>query len=384
MPSRAMQGITLCLIRAISIAILLSSGRVEARRNIDDMNVIDKCWRTNPDWRRNRQQLATCAVGFAGQMFNNIGDDVINYKVTDPSDDPLSPRPGTLRHAMTSITGKIWITFKRHMNITLSKPLLVSSLTTIDARGANVHIANGGCLLIKQANNVIIHGLYIHDCKPQEPGPVKGPGGEIMHLGPTDGDAIRIVSSSRIWIDHNTMYDSVDGLIDVTRGSTDITISNNWFRFQDKVMLLGHDDGFRRDQNMRVTVAFNHFGPNCVQRMPRIRFGYAHVVNNLYLGWGIYAIGGSMNPSIKSQANLFIAPKGGNKEITWDSGLTGNFKSIEDVFENGASFTTTVDAGATMRPNYAPDQMFEVEDGLRVRDLTKSAGVLKCPKIARC
>ena len=120
-----------------------------------------------------------------------------------------------------------------------------------------------------QANNVIIHGLYIHDCKPQEPGPVKGPGGEIMHLGPTDGDAIRIVSSSRIWIDHNTMYDSVDGLIDVTRGSTDITISNNWFRFQDKVMLLGHDDGFRRDQNMRVTVAFNHFGPNCVQRMPR-------------------------------------------------------------------------------------------------------------------
>lgn len=120
-----------------------------------------------------------------------------------------------------------------------------------------------------QATNVIIHGLYIHDCKPQEPGPVKGPGREIMHLGPTDGDAIRIVSSSRIWIDHNTMYDSEDGLIDVTRGSTDITISNNWFRFQDKVMLLGHDDGFRRDKDMRVTVVFNHFGPNCVQRMPR-------------------------------------------------------------------------------------------------------------------
>ncbi|KAL1538250.1 pectate lyase [Salvia divinorum] len=384
MPSRAMQGITLCLIRAISIAILLSLGRVEARRTIHNMNVIDKCWRTNPDWRRNRQQLASCAVGFAGQMINNVGGDVINYKVTDPSDDPLNPRPGTLRHAMTSITGKVWITFKRHMNITLAKPLLVSSLTTIDARGANVHIANGGCLLIKKATNVIIHGLYIHDCKPQEPGPVKGPGGEIMHLGPTDGDAIRIVSSSRIWIDHNTMYDSVDGLIDVTRGSTDITISNNWFRSQDKVMLLGHDDGFRRDQDMRVTVAFNHFGPNCVQRMPRIRFGYAHVVNNLYLGWGIYAIGGSMNPSIKSQANLFIAPKGDNKEITWDSGLTGNFKSIEDVFENGASFTTTVDVGAKMRPNYGPDQFFEVEDGPRVRDLTKSAGVLKCPKIARC
>ena len=47
----------------------------------------------------------------------------------------------------------------------------------------------------------------------------------------------------------------------------------------------------------------------------RIRFGYAHVVNNLYQGWMQYAIGGSMNPSVKSQANLFIAPKSGNKEV---------------------------------------------------------------------
>ncbi|KAH6773436.1 Pectin lyase-like superfamily protein [Perilla frutescens var. hirtella] len=380
-----MQGITLCLIRAISIAILVSSGLVEARRTVDNMNVIDKCWRTNPDWRRNRRQLATCTVGFAGKMTNNIGRDVVNYKVTDSGDeDPLNPRPGTLRYAMTDLKGKVWITFKRSMSITLAKPLLVSSFTTIDGRGVNVHIENGGCLLLKKVTNVIVHGLYIHDCKPQEPGPVKGPGGEIVHLGPMDGDAIRVVTSSKIWIDHCTMYDCVDGLIDVTRGSTEITISNNWFRFQDKVMLLGHDDGFRRDVNMRVTVAFNHFGPNCIQRMPRIRFGYAHVVNNLYLGWGIYAIGGSMTPSIKSQSNLFIAPKGGNKEITWDSNANGNFKSIEDVFENGASFTTSVDKDAAMRPNYGADQTFEVEDGRRVRALTKSAGALKCPKISRC
>lgn len=155
MASRATQGITLCMIRVISIAILVSSGRVEARRTIDNMNVIDKCWRTNPDWRRNRHQLATCAVGFAGHMINNIGSDVINYKVTDPSDDSMNPRPGTLRHAMSSIGGKAWITFKRHMNITLAKPLLVSSFTTIDGRGANVHIAYGGCLLIKKVTKII-------------------------------------------------------------------------------------------------------------------------------------------------------------------------------------------------------------------------------------
>ena len=96
-----------------------------------------------------------------------------------------------------------------------------------------------------------------------------GPSGKVIPLGQVDGDAIRLVTASKIWIDHNTLHDCQDGLLDVTRGSTDVTVSNNWFRNQDKVMLLGHDDGYVRDQNMKVTVVYNHFGPNCNQRMPR-------------------------------------------------------------------------------------------------------------------
>ncbi|PQQ09720.1 putative pectate lyase 4 [Prunus yedoensis var. nudiflora] len=62
--------------------------------------------------------------------------------------------------------------------------------------------------------------------------------------------------------------------------------------------------------------------------MPRIRYGYAHVVNNLYREWSQYAIGGSMNPSVKSEANLFIAPKSrNNKEITWRKDSVGNNES---------------------------------------------------------
>lgn len=367
------------LVAAISIAILMTSDPVHAQ-----LNAIDTCWRTNPNWLTNRQQLATCSVGYAGKMTNNIGRGVKSYVVTDPSDNPLNPRPGTLRFAMTNLGGgKLWVTFARDMNIKLVKPLLVSSFTTIDGRGVNVHISHGACIFLQRVTNVIIHGLRIHDCLQQGPGPVLGPGRKIVHLGPVDGDAIRMVTSKKVWIDHNTLSDCQDGLIDVTRGSTQITISNNRFKFQDKVMLLGHSDGFRRDTNMRVTVVFNHFGPMCKQRMPRIRFGYAHVVNNLYLGWGIYALGGSMNPSIKSQANLFIAPQGGQKEITWDTVGT-RFRSIDDVFENGASFKATVDKGAVMRPNYGPDQEFVVADGRAVRSLTNSAGALVCPRTSRC
>ncbi|KAH7529497.1 hypothetical protein FEM48_Zijuj05G0190200 [Ziziphus jujuba var. spinosa] len=344
-----------------------------------NINVIDRCWRRNQDWRRNRQQLATCSVGFAGKMSNNIGRDLKNYEVTDPSDNAVDPKPGTLRYGTTMIQGKVWITFQRDMTIRLQKPLLISSFTAIDGRGATVNIADNACLMIFKASNIIIHGLRIHHCKAQAPSSVMGPNAKIVQLGQVDGDAIRLVTASKVWIDHNTLYSCQDGLLDVTRGSTDVTISNNWFRNQDKVMLLGHDDGYLRDKNMKVTVMYNHFGPNCNQRMPRIRHGYAHVVNNLYLGWTQYAIGGSMTPSVKSEANLFIAPKSGNKEVTWRRDSTGNknswrFYSVRDVFENGASFIQTGKGGA--KPHYNRQQLFKVADAKSLRSLTRSAGAL--------
>lgn len=40
----------------------------------------------------------------------------------------------------------------------------------------------------------------------------------------------------------------------------------------------------------------------------RCRHGKFHVVNNNYQGWGMYAIGGSENPTINSEGNRFFAP----------------------------------------------------------------------------
>lgn len=34
-------------------------------------------------------------------------------------------------------------------------------------------------------------------------------------------------------------------------------------------MLLGHNDGFVADKIMKVTIAFNSFGPGLIERMPR-------------------------------------------------------------------------------------------------------------------
>ncbi|XP_054786037.1 putative pectate lyase 11 [Prosopis cineraria] len=352
------------------------------------MNAIDQCWRMNPLWQRHRLQLATCSMGYAGKMTNNIGKDIIHYKVIDPNDDPINPKLGTLRYGASMIQGKAWITFQRDMHIKLLRPLFISSFTAIDGRGVNVHIADNACLMIFKETNIIIHGIRIHHCRPQAAGMVMGPKGKVIQVGQVDGDAIRLVTANKVWIDHNTLYNCQDGLLDVTRGSTNVTISNNWFKDQDKVMLLGHDDGYARDKNMKVTVIYNHFGPNCNQRMPRIRHGYAHVANNLYQGWVQYAIGGSMGPSLKSEANLFIAPTFGSKEVTWrkdsneDKG-EWEFHSVRDAFENGACFTETK-GGRVLKPYYNREQIFKVVDAKYVRALTRSSGALCCTKTSRC
>ncbi|XP_021803936.1 putative pectate lyase 14 [Prunus avium] len=129
-------------------------------------------------------------------MSNNIGRDIVYYQVTDPSDNALDPKPGTLRYGATMIRGKKWITFQRDMRIRLEKPLLVSSFTAIDGRGPSVHIAGNACLVVFKASNVIIHGLRIHHCRSQAPSLVMGPDGKIMPLGQVDGDAIRLVTAS--------------------------------------------------------------------------------------------------------------------------------------------------------------------------------------------
>ncbi|KAG6512337.1 hypothetical protein ZIOFF_030437 [Zingiber officinale] len=348
---------------------------VDAARRGNKINVIDRCWRRNPRWAANRQRLAMCSVGFAGKMTMNRGRGVSRYVVTDSSDDPVRPRPGTLRYGATVLQGKVWITFARDMQIRLVRPLVVKSFTAIDGRGADVQ-------------NVIIHGLQFHHLQSQAPGPIIDPHGELSHSGNEDGDAIRVVTASKVWIDHNTLYSCEDGLIDVTRGSTDITISNNWFHNHDKVMLLGHRDGYIRDKAMRVTVAFNRFGPNCNQRMPRVRYGYAHVVNNLYDGWKEYAIGGSVGPTIMSEGNLFVASK--QKEVTRRMpasegkplARSWNLRSEHDAFENGAFFSKSGSRVAS--PRYDAQQRFTAASPGAVRALTRNAGALRCSKKARC
>ncbi|KAG5514705.1 hypothetical protein RHGRI_035932 [Rhododendron griersonianum] len=349
-------------------------------------NPIDDCWRCDPNWQRNRKRLADCAIGFGRNAVG--GRDGKFYVVTDPNDyDAVTPRPGTLRHAVIQ-DEPLWIVFKRDMVITLKQELIMNSFKTIDARGVNVHIANGACITIQYITNVIIHGLHVHDCIPTGNAMVRSSPSHYGWRTIADGDGISLFGASHVWLDHNSLSKCADGLIDAIMGSTAITISNNYFTHHNEVMLLGHSDSYVRDKIMQVTIAYNHFGEGLIQRMPRCRHGYFHVVNNDYTHWEMYAIGGSADPTINSQGNRYLAPTDSNaKEVTHrvqlDNGQwkNWNWRSEGDLMLNGAFFTPS---GVGAAASYARASSLGAKSSSMVGTITSSAGVLNCQRGQQC
>lgn len=349
-------------------------------------NPIDDCWRCDPHWETNRERLADCAIGFGRNALGGKGG--ATYVVTDSGDDdPVTPKPGTLRYAAIQ-NEPLWIIFERDMVIKLKEELLVNSYKTLDGRGASVHIAGGPCITVQYVSHVIIHGLNIHDCKQGGNAYVRDSPEHYGWRTLSDGDGVSIFTGSHVWVDHCSLSNCRDGLVDAIRGSTAITISNNYMTQHDKVMLLGHSDDLMEDKNMQVTIAFNHFGQGLVQRIPRCRHGYFHVVNNDYMQWEMYAIGGSASPTINSQGNRFLAPENpDSKEVTKreDASMSEwknwNWRSEGDMMLNGAFFTAS---GVGASSSYAKASSLGARSSSLVGTLTDSAGALQCKKGRSC
>ena len=118
----------------------------------------------------------------------------------------LDDGPGSLREACRK-KEPLWIVFEVSGTIHLNSYLSVSSYKTIDGRGKKIKFTGKG-LRLKECEHVIICNLEFEG----------GRGHDV--------DGIQIKPNSKhIWIDRCTLRDYDDGLIDITRQSTDITIS---------------------------------------------------------------------------------------------------------------------------------------------------------------
>jgi pectate lyase len=98
-------------------------------------------------------------------------------------------------------------------------------------------------------------------------------------------DSINVqMFSHHVWLDHNDLAEGYDGLIDIKRGSSYVTVSWTHTHNHAKNMLLGHDDDNGAQDIGRLKVSYHHNWYDATpQRNPRVRFGEpVHIYNNYY------------------------------------------------------------------------------------------------------
>ncbi|KAL1193879.1 putative pectate lyase 21 [Cardamine amara subsp. amara] len=283
------------------------------------------------------RSLAGKAEGFGRAAVGGLNGPIC--RVTSLNDEG----PGSLREACKR-PEPLWIVFDVSGTIHLASFVSVSSHKTVDGRGHRVKITGKG-LRLKECENVIICNLEFE-------------GG----VGP-DADAIQIKPKSHnIWIDRCSLKNYYDGLIDITRESTDITVSRCHFMNHNKTMLIGADTSHVTDRCIRVTI-HHCFFDGTRQRHPRVRFAKVHLFNNYTRHWSIYAVGAGVESQIYSQCNIYeagekktvfkyIIEKAGDKEKPG----AGFVRSEGDLLLNGAKSCLSQDGGE--RHVFSPTQHY--------------------------
>lgn len=176
------------------------------------------------------------------------------------------------------IDGTIVFEPKREITVTSDKTIV----------GINDAKIVGGGFNIKNQKNVIIRNIHFEGFYMED-----DPQGKMYDL-----DYIEINNSHHVWVDHCTFVNGNDGAVDIVNFSSYITVS--WCKFvdHDKVSLVGSsdkEDRAKAEESYKVTYHHNYF-KNCIQRMPRVRFGMVHVFNNFYSAGFRMGVSGNVVP----------------------------------------------------------------------------------------
>lgn len=140
--------------------------------------------------------------------------------------------------------------------------------------------------------------LIIRNIQFEGPGPFDCSGDDLVWFNN---------STTHTWVDHCTFIDGMDGNFDISNGSDFITVSWCKFYYTERAYdhmntnLVGNDDKKESTDGgkLNVTFAYNHWGTLCRQRMPMVRFGKIHLLNNYYTCTG--NTGPCINPRKNSE-----------------------------------------------------------------------------------
>ncbi|MGW5848751.1 pectinesterase family protein [Streptomyces sp. NPDC055254] len=147
----------------------------------------------------------------------------------------------------------------------VGKEIKVASDKTIIGSGTQGHIVGGGFFLGQGVHNVIIRNLTIRDS-------YQGVWNDKEH----DFDAIQMDGAHHVWIDHNDLRHTADGLIDVRKDSTYVTVSWNRLSNANKAFGIGWTENLVTD----ITIHHNWLRETEQRNPSTDNAAHAHLYNN--------------------------------------------------------------------------------------------------------
>lgn len=208
--------------------------------------------------------------------------------------------------------------------------------------------AGSGILYVKRCTNIIIRNITF-----------EGPGA----FDEDGNDNLTIENCTRVWIDHCEFQDGMDGNLDIKTASDYVSVT--WCKFiYNKAPIPGgsggsndhrfsnlfgsSDDAIDDRTHLNITMQYNWWAQGCKARMPRVRFGKVHMVNNYFNSTvSSQCIQAGFEANLLVESNVFE-----NVHIPIDK-MANNFTAItaqNNIFTNTTGNTTG--SGTAFTPPY--------------------------------
>ena len=193
-------------------------------------------------------------------------------------------------------------------------------------------------------------------------------------------DCMVIYRSHHVWVDHCNFTKSPDGLLDIKREASFVTIS--WCVFgkdHHKTMLIGHDDDHDDDEG-KLKVTIHHCWYKGQTRNPRVRYGVVHVVNNLYDNNKVVGIGAAYHSTVHSEKNYFYkSAKPYDNDYGEDDKDRGVIYSVGDKLDDITDLRVD-EYEKKNRLNELPYSNYPVDNVEKVKDIVKKGAGVKNTK----
>lgn len=214
---------------------------------------------------------------------------------------------------------------------------------------------------IKGGFDIKVSNIILRNVAVWGPGAYDIDGNDPIHIEGT--------GATNIWVDHVLVSDGQDGNLDITNGANYVTVS--WSKFSYTSLSTNHqycnligssETKTTDDGKLKTTMVNNWWADGVVERMPRVRFGEVHVVNNLVkTNTSNYAVRAGQKANILVEKNLFVGTKNPINIFTDETGQRVKVTS-DNVFQSTSGTKVGINEGQVFTPPYTLTGLFAAAD----------------------